>query len=98
MGPIAAAIVTAFAAAPLVLHLTQPSTPGSSSTAAPLGPGVEAGLGRKAPLDARLAALRAVVRAQPRRADGYTLLAAAELQAVRERGDAGAYARAQGAV
>ena len=46
----------------------------------------------------RLAALRAVVRADPGRADGWTLLAGAELQRVRETGDASSYARAQGAV
>jgi tetratricopeptide (TPR) repeat protein len=48
--------------------------------------------------DARLAALRAAVRAEPRRADGYTLLAATELQRVRETGDASSYVRAQQAV
>jgi tetratricopeptide (TPR) repeat protein len=46
----------------------------------------------------RLRALRAVVRAVPGRADGWTLLAGAELQEVRETGDASAYARAQRAV
>src|SRR4051812_44312742 len=46
----------------------------------------------------RLAALRAVVRAEPGRADGWTLLAGAELQRVRETGDASSYASAQRAV
>jgi len=46
----------------------------------------------------RLTALRAVVRAAPDRADGWTLLAAAELQRVRETGDASSYVRAQGDV
>jgi len=46
----------------------------------------------------RLAALRAAVAADPRRADGWTLLAATELQRVRETGDASAYDRAQRAV
>jgi tetratricopeptide (TPR) repeat protein len=46
----------------------------------------------------RLAALRAVVRAAPARADGWTLLAGAELQRVRETGDASSYERAQRAV
>jgi tetratricopeptide (TPR) repeat protein len=48
--------------------------------------------------DQRLHALRATVRAQPARADGWTLLAATELQRVRETGDASAYQRAQAAV
>src|SRR3954470_13950129 len=46
----------------------------------------------------RLAALRAVVRADSGRAEGWTLLAGAELQRVRETGDASSYARAQRAV
>jgi tetratricopeptide (TPR) repeat protein len=46
----------------------------------------------------RLRALRAIVRAAPGRPDGWTLLAGAELQQVRETGDASAYARAQRAV
>ena len=44
------------------------------------------------------ASLQATVRAAPKRADGWTLLAGAYLQKVRETGDAGFYARAQGAV
>lgn len=51
-----------------------------------------------APTGERLRALRAVVRAAPTRAAGWTLLAAAELQRVRETGDASSYARAQAAV
>jgi tetratricopeptide (TPR) repeat protein len=51
-----------------------------------------------APTAQRLAALREVVRAAPGRADGWTLLAGAELQRVRETGDAGEYAKAQAAV
>src|SRR4051812_10400179 len=51
-----------------------------------------------APTADRLAALRAAVRAQPLHADGFTLLAATELQHVRETGDASAYDRAQQAV
>jgi tetratricopeptide (TPR) repeat protein len=46
----------------------------------------------------RLEALRAVVRAVPGRADGWTLLAAAELQRVRETGDLSSYTRASGDV
>jgi tetratricopeptide (TPR) repeat protein len=48
--------------------------------------------------DARIAKLQATVRAAPLRADGWTLLAGAYLQKVRETGDAGFYVRAQGAV
>ena len=44
--------------------------------------------------DVRIGKLQATVRAEPRRADGYTLLAGAYLQKVRETGDAGFYARA----
>src|SRR3954470_3075520 len=46
----------------------------------------------------RLAPRRAVVRAEPGRADGWTLVAGAELQRVRETGDASSYDRAQRAV
>ena len=46
--------------------------------------------------DQRIAALQATVRAAPKRADGWTLLAGAYLQKVRETGDAGFYARAAG--
>jgi pentatricopeptide repeat protein len=48
--------------------------------------------------DVRIGKLQATVRAQPRRADGYTLLAGAYLQKVRETGDASFYARAGAAV
>ena len=51
-----------------------------------------------APTAERLRALRAIVRAAPARPDGWTLLTGAELQQVRETGDASAYARAQAAV
>jgi tetratricopeptide (TPR) repeat protein len=51
-----------------------------------------------APTAQRLSVLRAVVRAAPQRPDGWTLLAGAELQRVRETGDAAEYARAQAAV
>jgi tetratricopeptide (TPR) repeat protein len=48
--------------------------------------------------DVRISKLQATVRAAPLRADGWTLLAGAYLQKVRETGDAGFYVRAQGAV
>jgi tetratricopeptide (TPR) repeat protein len=48
--------------------------------------------------DARIGKLQATVRALPRRADGYTLLAGAYLQKVRETGDASFYQRAGTAI
>lgn len=48
--------------------------------------------------DVRIRTLQETVRAAPKRADGWTLLASAYLQKVRETGDAGFYARAEGAV
>jgi tetratricopeptide (TPR) repeat protein len=73
------------------------------------GGGSEAGLRGQAPqsglpslpppsatTDERIAALQQTVRAQPRVADGYTLLAGAYAQKVRETGDASFYNRAAG--
>jgi tetratricopeptide (TPR) repeat protein len=68
---------------------------------APRREAAEAALPRAAPTaptDTRIRALQASVRAAPGRADGWTLLAGAYLQKVRESGDAGFYRRAQGAV
>jgi tetratricopeptide (TPR) repeat protein len=48
--------------------------------------------------DVQIEKLQATVRAEPRRADGYTLLAGAYLQKVRETGDASFYSRAGQAV
>src|SRR3954452_2201344 len=48
--------------------------------------------------DQRIAVLQATVRAQPTRADGYTLLAGAYRQKVRETGDATYYAKADGVI
>src|SRR4051812_11561416 len=48
--------------------------------------------------DQRIAVVQATVRAQPTRADGYTLLAGAYRQKVRETGDATFYAKADGVV
>ena len=66
-------------------------------------PAVEAGariaaLAPGASTDARIAHQQALVRAAPRDPDGYTLLAAAYLQKVRETGDGGLYARADAAL
>jgi tetratricopeptide (TPR) repeat protein len=46
--------------------------------------------------DEQIAALQATVKAHPREADEYVLLADAYMQKVRETGDAGYYARAEG--
>jgi len=46
--------------------------------------------------DQRIAALQQIVRAQPRTVEGYTFLAAAYAQKVRETGDASFYTRAAG--
>jgi tetratricopeptide (TPR) repeat protein len=48
--------------------------------------------------DERIAALQRTVRAQPQAAAGYTLLAGAYAQKVRETGDASFYNRAEGAL
>ena len=48
--------------------------------------------------DERIAVLQATVRAQPNRADGYTLLAGAYRQKVRETGDATYYTKADGLI
>ena len=69
-----------------------PPVPAAAAAALPPAPTPNAST------DQRIAALQATVRAAPRRADGWTLLAGAYLQKVRETGDAGFYARAQGAV
>lgn len=70
------------------------SPPAASEASAALPPAPRP----DASTDQRIAALQATVRAAPKRADGWTLLAGAYLQKVRETGDAGFYTRAQGAV
>jgi tetratricopeptide (TPR) repeat protein len=69
-----------------------PPAPSQAAAALPPAPAPNAST------DKRIDALQATVRAAPRRADGWTLLAGAYLQKVRETGDAGYYARAEGAV
>ena len=70
------------------------SPPAATDAAAALPPAPTP----NASTDQRIGALQATVKAAPKRADGWTLLAGAYLQKVRETGDAGFYARAQGAV
>src|SRR3954452_10469368 len=93
----ATATLIAFALAAAVLLGTRPgehrpSGPAAAQAALPEVPPPNASTAQ------RLRALRAVVRAAPARADGWTLLAGAELQRVRETGDASDYAKAQAAV
>src|SRR3954447_6436533 len=93
----ATATLIAFALAAAVLLGTRPgehrpSGPAAAQAALPEVPPPNASTAQ------RLRALRAVVRAAPARADGWTLLAGAELQEVRETGDASAYDRAERAV
>ena len=79
---IATALVAAFALAAAVLLGTGADRPRpAAARALPELPPPDASTAQ------RLQALRAVVRAVPGRADGWTLLAAAELQRVRETGD-----------
>jgi tetratricopeptide (TPR) repeat protein len=85
--------ILAFAlAAALLLGAGQgrqgPSAPTAAASSASLPP-------PSASTAERLTALRALVRAQPGRPEGWTLLAGAELQHVREIGDASSYVRAQ---
>jgi tetratricopeptide (TPR) repeat protein len=87
--------LAAFVLAAAVLTATGPASRDRAASAAAPIPQLPP---PSAPTARRLAALRAVVRAAPGRPDGWTLLAAAELQRVRETGDASAYARAEGAV
>ena len=88
----AAAAAITFAATFAALALSSDSAPAPREPA----PTVRARGGT--PTDARIGRARAAVRAAPEDADGYTRLAAAYLQKVRETGDAGYYTRAGEAV
>ncbi len=91
----AAVALAAFAASLAVLAAVVGRGGGAAEVARPALPDApRPGL----PTAQRIATLQATVRAAPRRADGWTLLAAAELQRARETGDAGSYVRADGAV
>jgi tetratricopeptide (TPR) repeat protein len=72
-----------------VRHTTAPD-PGAALRAVPDAPPPNA------TTDQRIAILQATVRAEPTRPDGYVLLAAAELQKVRENGDSSYYPRVEG--
>ena len=87
--------VVSFAATLAVLAL---SRGGDSTGTAPRPAALPQAAAPGAPTDVRIRALQATVRAEPKRAAGWTLLAGAELQKVRETGDASFYSRAQAAV
>jgi tetratricopeptide (TPR) repeat protein len=88
-------VATFAVALPLfVLAARLGSPPAASEAAAALPPAPTP----NASTDKRISVLQATVRAAPKRADGWTLLAGAYLQKVRETGDAGFYLRAEGAV
>jgi tetratricopeptide (TPR) repeat protein len=96
--PLAAA-GAAFAAMLVVLTLAMGAGHGGAPGAADAGRAAAPDApGPSATTDERIAILQATVRAQPRRADGYTLLAGAYRQKVRETGDASYYAKAGGLV
>jgi tetratricopeptide (TPR) repeat protein len=93
------AAAAAFAAMLAVLTLVMGA--GRGGPRASEGGGLVAAPDAPAPsatTDQRIAILQATVRAQPRRVDGYTLLAGAYRQKVRETGDATYYTKADGLV
>jgi tetratricopeptide (TPR) repeat protein len=72
--------------------LNQTTAPRTS----PDGGGAAAALAHPRTTDELIASLQAIVRANPRSADEYVLLADAYIQKVRETGDAGFYRRSEG--
>jgi tetratricopeptide (TPR) repeat protein len=87
-------LATFAVALPVAVLMARGGSPHAATPPAALPPAASP----TAPTDTRIRALQATVRAAPKRADGWTLLAGAYLQKVRETGDAGFYVRAQGAV
>src|SRR4051812_47710048 len=89
----------AFAAMLVVLTLAMGTGRGGAPVAADAAlAGAPDAPAPSATTDERIAILQATVRARPRRADGYTLLAGAYRQKVRETGDANYYTKAGGLV
>jgi tetratricopeptide (TPR) repeat protein len=89
------AFIATFAVAlPVAILMARGGAPPNEPAAEALPPAAPP----NASTDVRIRDLQATVRAAPKRADGWTLLAGAYLQKVRETGDAGFYVRAQGAV
>src|SRR3954471_16471745 len=88
----AAAFVAMLAVLTLVMGAGRAGAPAAGLAGAPDAPGPSA------TTDERIAILQATVRAQPRRADGYTLLAGAYRQKVRDTGDATYYTKAGGLI
>jgi len=95
--PLTAAAV-AFAAMLAVLVLAMGAGRGGAPSAGDAGVAAPDAPAPDATTDQRIAILQATVRAQPRRADGYTLLAGAYRQKVRETGDATYYTKADGLI
>src|SRR3954451_18170480 len=94
-----AAAGAAFAAMLVVLTLAMGAGRGGAPVPADAGlAGAPDAPGPSATTDERIAILQATVRAQPRRADGYTLLAGAYRQKVRDTGDATYYTKAGGLI
>jgi pentatricopeptide repeat protein len=89
------AAVLAFAAMLAFLTLAMGAGRGGRPPALPVLPDAPP---PSATTDQRIAALQATVRARPKQADGFTLLAGAYRQKVRETGDATYYAKADGLV
>jgi tetratricopeptide (TPR) repeat protein len=87
-------LATFVVALPVAVLMTRDDHRPAPASARALPPGPRPGDST----DARIGKLQATVRAEPRRADGYTLLAGAYLQKVRETGDASFYVRAGAAV
>jgi tetratricopeptide (TPR) repeat protein len=87
-------LATFAVALPVAVLMTRDDHRPSQAAAGALPPGPRPGDST----DTRIGKLQATVRAQPRRADGYTLLAGAYLQKSRETGDASFYSRAGAAV
>ena len=83
-------LATFAVALPVAWFMTRDDHRPAERVAAALPPGPRPGDST----DVRIGKLQATVRAEPRRADGYTLLAGAYLQKVRETGDASFYQRA----
>jgi tetratricopeptide (TPR) repeat protein len=87
-------LATFAVALPVAILMARDGSPHRDAPATQLPPAAPP----NASTDTRIRDLQATVRAAPKRADGWTLLAGAYLQKVRETGDAGFYVRAQGAV
>src|SRR5688572_21282959 len=91
MAVVAAASAAAATGGLMVLTQDEPIRPAAAAQQIELPP-------RTASTGERLEGLRAALRTRPRSVDGHVLLAAAELQGVRESGDPAGYTRAERAI